>query len=182
MAALVGVMFTVVLGTFGWGSFRLLGRIPLADALIGILVALAMVAVALPAAVIVGVVASALVFAWDHAKQITVRTYTDDQGRKGYELHGTLLFTSVKNFGELFEVATGPEEVIVEFRHARVTDHSGIEAVDALTERYVRACKHLPLRHLSPRMWRPAAQGPPPGRAQRAGRPALSRVADDRLG
>lgn len=160
LAALVGVMFMVVLGTFEWGSFRLLGsidwrrrrlvsRIPLSDTLIGILVALVTVVVDLAAAVIAGVIASALVFAWNHAKQITVKSFTDEQGRRVYELHGTLFFASVKNFQELFDPASDPDEVVLEFQHSKVMDHSAIEAVDSLTERYLRAGKRLSLRHLS---------------------------------
>ena len=149
MAALVGVMFMVVLGTFEWGSFRLLGRIPLPDTLVGILVAAVTVFANLAAAVIVGVIASALIFAWNQAKHITVKTFTDEQGRKVYELHGALFFASARNFGELFDVDNDPDEIVIEFQHSRVADHSAIEAIDMLTERYIRAGKHLSLRHLS---------------------------------
>ena len=149
MAALVGVMFMVVLGTFEWGSFRLLGRIPLSDTLVGILVATVTVFANLAAAVIVGVIASALIFAWNHAKHIAVKTFTDQQGRKVYELHGALFFASARNFGELFDVDNDPDEIVIEFQHSRVADHSAIEAIDILSERYIRAGKHLSLRHLS---------------------------------
>lgn len=149
IAALVGVMFIVVLGTFEWASFRLLGRIPLADTLVGITVAVVTVLTDLAIAVIVGVIMSALVFAWEHAKHISGKTYTDDKGFKFYEITGPLFFGSVQNFQELFDPKSDPQEVVVDFAQARVYDHSGLEAIDTLAERYARAQKTLHLRHLS---------------------------------
>ena len=149
IAALVGVMFIVVLGTFEWASFRLLGRIPLADTLVGITVAVVTVLTDLAIAVIVGVIMSALVFAWEHAKHISARTYVDDMGFKFYEVSGPLFFGSVQNFQELFEPAGDPQEVVVDFANTRVYDHSGLEAIDTLAERFARAQKTLHLRHLS---------------------------------
>lgn len=149
LAALVGVMFIVVIGTFEWASFRLLGRIPPADAFVGILVAVVTVLTDLAIAVIVGVIVSALVFAWQHAKHILVKTSIDEQGWKIYELHGPLFFGSVSNFQELFDPFNDPQDVVVEFQHSRVYDHSGLEAIDALAERYLNAGKTLHIRHLS---------------------------------
>ena len=149
IAALVGVMFMVVLGTFEWASFRLLGRIPLPDTLVGITVAVVTVLTDLAIAVIVGVIMSALVFAWKHAKHISARTYVDDKGFKFYEITGPLFFGSVQNFHELFDPASDPQEVVVDFANTRVYDHSGLEAIDTLAERFARAQKTLHLRHLS---------------------------------
>jgi SulP family sulfate permease len=149
VAALVGVMFIVVLGTFEWASFRLIGRIPLADTFVGILVAVVTVLTDLAIAVIVGVIVSALVFAWEHAKQIHAETYVDKYGIKYYKLKGPLFFGSAKNFADLFEPKSDPHEVIVDFAEARVYDHSGLEAIDALADRYMRAEKALHIRHLS---------------------------------
>lgn len=149
VAALVGVMFIVVLGTFEWASFRLLGKIPLADTIIGIMVAAVTVWADLAIAVIVGVIASALVFAWEHAKQMGAKAYINQDGVKVYELHGPLFFGSVQAFSELFDVKNDPQEVIVDFYDSRVADHSGIEAIDSLAERYLRANKTLHLIHLS---------------------------------
>ncbi len=149
VAALVGVMFIVVLGTFEWASFRLLGKIPLADTIIGIMVAAVTVYADLAIAVIVGVIASALVFAWEHAKQTGAKAYINQDGVKVYELHGPLFFGSVQTFGELFDVRNDPDEVIVDFYDSRVADHSGIEAIDSLAERYLKAGKTLHLIHLS---------------------------------
>lgn len=149
IAALVGVMFIVVLGTFEWASFRLLGRIPLADTLVGITVAVVTVITDLAIAVIVGVIMSALVFAWKHAKQINANTFTDDKGFKHYEISGPLFFGSVQNFHELFDPKNDPQEVVVDFANARVYDHSGLEAIDTLAERFARAQKTLHLKHLS---------------------------------
>ncbi|MFC3031317.1 SulP family inorganic anion transporter [Pseudoalteromonas fenneropenaei] len=149
LAALVGVMFMVVLGTFEWSSFRIMRRVPKADAFVIVLVSGVTVVTDLAIAVCVGVIVSALVFAWQHAKHIYVNTYVSEQGSKVYELHGPLFFGSVKNFAELFDVAADPSDVIVEFKHSRVADHSAIEAIDALAERYSREGKTLHLRHLS---------------------------------
>ena len=150
LAALVGVMFIVVIGTFEWSSFRILGKVPRADAFILILVSAVTVATDLAIAVIVGVIVSALVFAWQHAKHINVRTSLNEMGGKIYELEGPLFFASVKNFGDLFDVKNDPDDVVVEFQKSRVYDHSAVEAIDALAERYLKAGKRLHLRHISP--------------------------------
>jgi SulP family sulfate permease len=149
VAALVGVMFIVVLGTFEWASFRLLGRIPLADTVVGILVAVVTVLTDLAIAVIVGVIVSALVFAWQHAKQMAAETRIDDYGIKYYHLQGPLFFGSVQTFADLFDPKNDPQEVIVDFAQARVYDHSGLEAIDTLADRYMREQKTLHIRHLS---------------------------------
>jgi len=149
MAALVGVMFIVVIGTFEWSSFRIFGKIPRHDAFVIVLVSGVTVASDLAIAVVVGVIVSALVFAWEHAKHINVNDYIDDKGSKVYELNGPLFFGSVKNFRELFTPEDDPEDVIIEFKNSRVSDHSAIEAIDNLAERYIKAGKKLHLRHLS---------------------------------
>ena len=107
------------------------------------------VATDLAIAVIVGVIVSALVFAWEHAKHINVNSYIDDKGSKVYELNGPLFFGSVKNFRELFSPLDDPADVIIEFQNSRVTDHSAIEAIDSLAAQYIKAGKQLHLRHLS---------------------------------
>jgi len=149
MAALVGVMFIVVMGTFEWSSIRIFNKIPRHDAFVLVLVSAVTVATDLAIAVIVGVIVSALVFAWEHAKHINVNSYIDDNGSKVYELNGPLFFGSVKNFRELFSPLDDPSDVIIEFQNSRVTDHSAIEAIDSLAEQYIRAGKQLHLRHLS---------------------------------
>lgn len=150
LAALVGVMFMVVLGTFEWSSFRLMKRIPKTDAFVIVLVSGVTVITDLAIAVCVGVIVSALVFAWEHAKHIYTNNYIDDQGSKVYELHGPLFFGSVKNFAELFDINNDPNDVIIEFKYSRVADHSAIEAIDSLAERYKKTGKTVHLRHLSP--------------------------------
>ena len=149
MAALVGVMFVVVVATFEWSSMRIMGKIPLSDAFILVLVSAVTVFTDLAIAVVVGVIVSALVFAWEHAKHINIKTYDDAQGSRVHELNGPLFFGSVKNFLELFNPEADPDDVIVEFQNSRVADHSAIEAIDTLAERYIRAGKTLHLRHLS---------------------------------
>ncbi|MGS2717948.1 SulP family inorganic anion transporter [Eionea flava] len=150
LAALVGVMFMVVLGTFEWSSLRLLGKIPATDMFIIVLVSAVTVATDLAIAVIVGVIVSALVFAWKHAQHILVDTYIDDKGYKVYDLRGPIFFGSIAYFKELFDVENDPEHVVIEFKRSRVSDHSGIEALDNLAEKYQAAGKTLHLRHLSP--------------------------------
>ncbi|GAB3375184.1 SulP family inorganic anion transporter [Massilia agri] len=150
LAALIGVMFVVCEKTFEWGTFRLFGKVPRADALVIVLVAGITLAFDLAVAVLVGVIVSALVFAWQHAKQIRVATSIDAQGWKVYELEGTLFFASVSGFQALFTPKEDPQDVVIEFLRARVADHSAIQAIDALAERYRAAGKRLHLRHLSP--------------------------------
>jgi SulP family sulfate permease len=149
MAALVGVMFIVVMGTFEWSSLRIMGKIPRTDAFVLILVSGVTVVTDLAIAVIVGVIVSALAFAWEHARHINVKTYLDDNGSRVYELNGPLFFGSVKNFMELFDTENDPDDVIIEFQNSRVADHSAIEAIDNLADKYIQAGKTLHLRHLS---------------------------------
>ena len=150
VAALVGVMFTVVLGTFEWSSFRVMTKVPKSDAIVIVLVSGVTVAMDLAVAVFVGVIVSALVFAWKHAKVIHAISHTTESGTKVYSLRGPLFFGSIKGFGELFEPRDDPDDVIIEFQHARVSDHSAIEAIDNLAERYLNLGEVLHLRHLSP--------------------------------
>ena len=150
MAALVGVMFIVVMGTFEWSSLRIMGKIPKTDAFVLILVSGVTVFTDLAVAVIVGVIVSALFFAWEHASHINVKSYDTEDGSRVYELNGPLFFGSVKNFLDLFTPADDPDDVIIEFQNSRVADHSAIEAIDNLAEKYIKAGKKLHLRHLSP--------------------------------
>ncbi|KZM45797.1 MAG: SulP family inorganic anion transporter [Marinomonas sp.] len=149
LAALVGVMFMVVIGTFEWSSFRIIKKIPKQDAFIIVLVSAVTVFTDLAIAVFVGVIVAALVFAWEHAKHIQTKSYLDENGWKVYELDGPLFFGSVSNFMELFDPKNDPDDVVVEFMRSRVADHSGLEAIDALADRYEKAGKRLHIRHLS---------------------------------
>ncbi len=150
LAALVGLMFVVCEKTFEWGSLQALRKIPRQDAIIVVGVTLITVLTDLAIAVLAGVVFAALVFAWQHAKQITVNSFTDAAGWKVYELQGSLFFASTANFAALFSPREDPQHVVIEFRKARVVDHSAIEAIDSLAARYQQAGKTLHLRHLSP--------------------------------
>ena len=150
LAALIGVMFVVCEKTFEWGTFRLFGKVPRADALVVVLVAGVTLAFNLAIAVVVGVIVSALVFAWQHARQIRATVSIDAQGWKVVELEGTLFFASSANFQALFAPKDDPQDVVIEFRRARVADHSAIQAIDSLAERYRLLGKRLHLRHLSP--------------------------------
>jgi len=150
LAALVGVMMMVVLGTFEWSSFRILHKIPRSDAFVLILVSGVTVFTDLAIAVIVGVIVSALVYAWSNASRIQAFTITNDQGGKEYQLQGPLFFGSVTAFRDLFDPDNDPDDVVVDFKMSRVADHSGLEAIDSLAERYERRGKRLHLRHLSP--------------------------------
>ena len=151
MAALVGVMMMVAIGTFEWASFKMARRMPKSDILVLVLVAVITVVLHnLALAVLIGVVISALVFAWESAKRIRARKYTDEQGIKHYEIYGPLFFGSVSNFTEKFDVLGDPEEIIIDFRESRVADMSAIEALHKLTQRYSAEGKTVHLRHLSP--------------------------------
>ncbi|MDX8386214.1 MAG: SulP family inorganic anion transporter [Gallionella sp.] len=150
LAALIGVMFVVAEKTFEWGSFNLFGKVPKHDIFVGLMVAVVTVISDLAVAVVLGVIVSALVFAWEHAKRIEVKSYVNEQGWKVYELHGTLFFASAAEFQSLFSPKDDPEDVVVEFRDAIVKDHSAVVAIDNLSERYRVFSKTLHLRHLSP--------------------------------
>lgn len=150
LAALVGVMFVVAEKTFAWGSVRVFGKVPKADALVVVAVTVVTVFTDLAIAVVVGVIISALVFAWKHAKQIQVETSFDEENCKIYTLKGTLFFASVRGFADLFTPRDDPQEVVIDFMGAKVMDHSAIEAIDALAVRYQKRGKRLHLRHLSP--------------------------------
>lgn len=149
IAALVGVMFMVVIGTFAWSSFRILGKIPRADAFVLILVSSLTVIFDLAIAVLCGVIVSALVFAWKSAKRIRARKHIKEDGTKVYEIWGPLFFGSIQAFSSKFDVANDPERVEIDFMESRVSDHSAIEALFALTEKYQSAGKQLTIKHLS---------------------------------
>ncbi|HEV7300431.1 MAG TPA: SulP family inorganic anion transporter [Tepidisphaeraceae bacterium] len=151
MAALVGVMFMVVIGTFEWASLRMFGKVPASDLLVIWLVAgYTVVMHDLATAVILGVVVSALVFAWQHATHIGAEVKIDPAtGRKTYQLHGPLFFASTQSFKEIFDPKSDPDDVVIDFYYTRVYDQSGIEAINFLTEKYTQAGKRLHLTHLS---------------------------------
>ena len=151
MAALTGLMIMVAIGTFEWASLRTINRMPHSDILVMVLVTLVTIFLHnLALAVLVGVIISALVFAWDNAKRIRARKHVDKQGVKHYEIYGPLFFGSVATFNEKFDVANDPDEVIINFEESRVVDMSAIEALNKLTERYQRVGKRVHLKHLSP--------------------------------
>jgi SulP family sulfate permease len=100
--------------------------------------------------VVIGVIISALVFAWDNAKRIRARKHIDADGAKHYEIYGPLFFGSVTVFNEKFDVLNDPEVVIIDFAESRVVDMSAIEALSKITERYHKAGKKVHLKHLSP--------------------------------
>lgn len=150
MAALVGVMVMVAIGTFEWMSFRVINKMPVTDILIGISVAAITVYLHnLALAVLIGVILSALVFAWESAKRISVKKYAGIDGVMHYEVIGPLFFGSVTNFTEKFDISSDPENIIIDFKHSRIADMSAIDALNKLTERYLIANKNLHLSHLS---------------------------------
>lgn len=150
MAALIGLMFMVAIGTFEWASFKTFRKMPNSDVIVMILVTLiTAITHNLAIAVLLGVVISALAYSWENAKRIRARKYVDQDGIKHYEIYGPLFFGSTTLFAEKFEVQNDPEEVIVDFQESRVADMSGIEALNKLTERYRKAGKKIHLRHLS---------------------------------
>ncbi len=149
LAALVGVMFMVVIGTFAWNSFKILRRVPLTDAFVIILVTIVTVISDLAVAVVVGVIVSALAYAWNNARRIHAHTEISDQGAKIYRIQGPLFFGSSDGFLELFDVENDPNEVIIEFSDSRVVDQSALQAIEAVASKYETANKRIQLRHLS---------------------------------
>jgi SulP family sulfate permease len=150
MAALTGVMIMVAIGTFEWASFRIINKMPRQDIFVGIAVAAITVWLHnLALAVLIGVIISALVFAWESAKRIRARTRIDEEGIKHYEIYGPLFFGSVTAFNEKFDVANDPEQIVINFKDSRIADMSAIDAVHKLTERYNKAGKTLHLQNLS---------------------------------
>ena len=149
LAALIGVMFIVVIGTFEWSSFRVIRKVPRTDALVLVLVSAVTVATDLAVAVVVGVIVSALAFAWEHAKYIRIEARQDHKGSTVYAVTGPLFFGSVSSFLERFDPQQDNDDVVIDFARSRVADHSGLEAIDTLAERYLSAGKTLHLVHLS---------------------------------
>lgn len=150
IAALTGLMIMVSIGTFEWGSLRTFNRMPKSDIFVMVTVTLVTAILKdLAAAVIIGVIISALVFAWDNAKRIRARKHVDENGVKHYEIYGPLFFGSTTAFSEKFDVQNDPQEVIIDFAESRVVDMSAIEALNKITERYHKVGKKVHLKHLS---------------------------------
>ena len=150
MAALVGVMFMVVIGTFEWASLKMFQRMPTSDMLVMVLVAgYTVIMHDLATAVILGVIVSALVFAWQHATHLGADVKFNESGSKIYQLHGPLFFASATSFKDLFEVVEDPDDVVIDFYYTRVYDQSGLEAINVLADKYEAAGKRLHLTHLS---------------------------------
>jgi SulP family sulfate permease len=150
MAALVGVMIMVAIGTFEWASFRIINKMPKHDIFVGVVVALITVLLHnLALAVLIGVVISALVFAWESAKRIRAKKYIDEKGVKHYEIYGPLFFASTAAFTEKFDISNDPNEVIIDFKESKIADMSAIDAVNKITDRYAKLNKTVHLQHLS---------------------------------
>jgi SulP family sulfate permease len=151
LAALVGVMFMVVIGTFAWNSLTILRKVPKMDAFVILLVTVVTVMEDLAVAVVVGVIVSALAYAWNNARRIhaTTRESASEKGAKVYEINGPLFFGSSDGFAELFEVETDPDTVIVDFKDSRVVDQSALQAIEAIAGKYEAVGKRVHLRHLS---------------------------------
>ncbi|MBT6032645.1 MAG: SulP family inorganic anion transporter [Kordiimonadaceae bacterium] len=149
VAALVGVMFMVVIGTFAWGSLTILHRVPRHDAFVIILVTFVTVYSDLAVAVVVGVIVSALVFAWRASKRVFTTSAVNKKGQKVYLIRGPLFFGSTANFQDMFDPKNDPSDVVIDFMNSRVWDHSGLQAIETLAERYARHKKTVHFRHLS---------------------------------
>ena len=149
LAALVGVMFMVVIGTFAWNSLTILRKVPLTDAFVILLVTVVTVMEDLAVAVVVGVIVSALAYAWNNARRIHARTYVTPEGAKVYQVQGPLFFGSAEGFSEMFQVDSDPSVVIVDFADSRLVDQSALQAVEAVAGKYEAAGKQIQLRHLS---------------------------------
>jgi len=150
LAALTGVMIMVAIGTFEWASLKAFNRMPKSDIIVMLSVMVITVLMHnLALAVLVGVIISALVFAWDNAKRIRAKKYTDESGVKHYDIYGPLFFGSITGFIEKFDVAGDPDQIVIDFKESRVVDMSAIEALNTLTQRYQELGKEVRLAHLS---------------------------------
>ena len=149
LAALVGVMFMVVIGTFAWNSLRILRKVPLSDAFVIVLVTVVTVMEDLAVAVVVGVIVSALTYAWQNATRIHAKSYTTPEGARVYQVQGPLFFGSATGFIELFDIQGDPSSVVIDFADSRVADQSALQAIEAVAEKYEAAGKTIQLRHLS---------------------------------
>ena len=149
LAALVGVMFMVVIGTFAWNSLKILRKVPLTDAFVIVLVTVVTVMEDLAVAVVVGVIVSALAYAWNNARRIHAKSYETPEGAKVYQVQGPLFFGSASGFIEMFEVENDPSQVIVDFADSRVVDQSALQAIEALASKYKGFGKQVQLRHLT---------------------------------
>jgi len=150
IAALVGVMFMVVIGTFAWSSFRILHKIPRTDAVVLIAVSAITVWQDLAIAVIAGVIMSALSFAWKSATMIRARKRIKEDGTKVYEIWGPLFFGSSTGFNSKFDISNDPQHIEIDFIESKVSDHSGVEALRGVSNKYLEAGKKVTLTHLSP--------------------------------
>lgn len=149
IAALVGVMFMVVVGTFAWSSFRILNKVPRSDVFVVILVSALTVIFDLAIAVFAGVIVSALVFSWENAKRIRARKRMKEDGTKVYEIWGPLFFGSISAFNEKFDPKNDPDQVEIDFVESRISDHSALEAILNLVKKYETENKTVHLKHLS---------------------------------
>jgi sulfate permease, SulP family len=149
MAALVGLMFMVAIGTFEWASLKVFRKVPFHDVLVMLIVTLVTVFLHnLALAVLIGVIISALVFAWQNAKMIRARKRIDENGMKHYDIYGPLFFASAMSFGQKFDPQNDPDEIVIDFAESRIVDHSGIDAIHKVTERYEKLGKTVYIRHL----------------------------------
>jgi len=150
MAALVGLMFMVVIGTFEWASLHLHRKVPLTDFLVMVIVTVyTAVMHDLASAVFIGVIVSSLAFAFKHAKNINADVQYNEHGAKIYQLHGPLFFASSMQFKELFNAHDDPDTIVIDFYYTRVYDHSGMEAIHSIAEKYQQLGKAVHLTHLS---------------------------------
>ena len=150
MAALIGLMFMVAIGTFEWASFRTFTKMPKSDVIVMILVTLiTAITHNLAVAVILGVIISALAYSWENAKRIRARKHIGDNGAKYYEIYGPLFFGSTTTFATKFDVQNDPDDVVIDFAESRIADMSAIEAVNKITDRYAKVGKRVHLKHLS---------------------------------
>jgi SulP family sulfate permease len=149
LAALVGVMFMVVIGTFAWNSLRILRKVPKMDAFVTILVTIVTVWTDLATAVVVGVIVSALAYSWNNATRISAKISETEDGAKIYGVQGPLFFGSSEGFAELFDVPNDPSLVIIDFAESRVVDQSALQAIEGIAAKYQAQGKDIQLRHLS---------------------------------
>jgi len=149
MAALVGVMIMVSVGTFNWQSLGELRRIPFSDSLVMVTtVAIVVATHDLAKGVIAGVIMSALIFGWKMARLKAVTSFTTD-GVKVYSISGQLFFGTMTHFVNEFEYQTDPEEIVIDFSRSHVWDHSAVTGIAKVVHKYEQLGKQVRVEGLN---------------------------------
>lgn len=150
LASLIGLMFMVVISTFKWESLKYGNTIPKQDYFVIGTVSIVTIFFDLATAVIIGVLISTVMFAWEKGKRLELEIDENKEGIKIYKISGIIFFGSVLNFKDLFEVVSDPQKVILDLKKAKVMDFSALEAIDSTAKKYLAAKKKFVLTRPGP--------------------------------